>query len=440
MKIKNKITSAAALGLMLSASMTVSVFAAVKNVDLTIDTDNISGWTPGVAFFPEIELDEDDSDSIELKVDTADIMNANPTMGYTLRFTLDADSEILDEDLKVHGNGIRATYVDTVGMDGTSAEGRLLVYPYYQLPAPNPHIDFTAKTVSWEPVKYAGNYELVVSYTTKNGSDKTVHFKTKDTSKDISSYINAAADGGQIGVAVRALASDEEGYMDAKVDYASKTASWDSISGVEKYKVTIRYTNSSGMSVKKNQTVTGHSLSVSSYIMASGDGKVSVTVRGIPTGNDSKYYNIAPSDFADASGSTTSADTSDYEVDNVWDFTADYQAVVDGNFAAVANPTKAYSFGSTGIGTADGSWNRITYKWQYLVNGQPFNSGWKQIGSSWYFFDADGFMHTGWLQDNGKWYYLESKVGSTAGVMYTGTHQINGKSYVFGADGACTNK
>ena len=49
-------------------------------------------------------------------------------------------------------------------------------------------------------------------------------------------------------------------------------------------------------------------------------------------------------------------------------------------------------------------------------------------------------MHTGWLSDGGKWYYLESKVGNTAGTMFTGTHQINGKSYTFGADGACTNK
>lgn len=440
MKNEHKLLKGIGVGCMLAAAMTFSAFAAVKNVDLSIDTDNISGWTPGVAFFPEIELEDEDRDSMDIKVDTSDIMNANPTIGYTLRFAIEANDEILDDDLKVHGNGIRATYVDSVGSDGTSATGRLLVYPYYQLPSPEATIDYNAKTVSWQPVKYAGSYELVVTYITKNGSEKTVHLKTKDTEKDISGYINASANGGQLGIAIRALATDEEGYMEAAVDYSKKTASWEPISGVEKYKVTVRYTNSNGLSIKKNQTIEGHSMSVSSYIMASGDGKVSVTVRGIPTGNDSKYYNIAPSDFEEVKGSTTSADTSSYEVDNVWDFTADYQAVVDGNFAEVSNPTRAYSNGATGISTADGSWNRITYKWQYLINGQPFNAGWKKIGSSWYYFDADGFMHTGWLSDGGKWYYLESKVGNTAGTMFTGTHQINGKSYTFGADGACTNK
>ena len=36
--------------------------------------------------------------------------------------------------------------------------------------------------------------------------------------------------------------------------------------------------------------------------------------------------------------------------------------------------------------------------------------------------------------------YLESKVGGTAGTMFTGTHEINGKSYSFDASGVCTNK
>ncbi len=438
---KKKIIKTAVVSSMLAAAMSFSAYAAVKNIDISIDTDNIGDKEAGVAFIPDIEMeDDDDSGRFKIEVDTSDVVNANPTIPYTVRFSLDADEEVLDDDLKLHGNGIRATYVDSVASDGMSAAGRLLIYPFYQLTAPEAVINFSEKTVSWEPVRYAGKYELVVTYTTKNGTEKTTHLKTESTEKDISSYINAAADGGSVGVAVRALATDEGGYMDANVDYSAKTASWEPISGVEKYKVTIRYTNSKGMSQKKNQTVEGHSLNVSSYIMASGDGTVSVTVRGIPTGNDSKYFNIAPSEFAEAAGSTATADTSSYEVDNVWDFTADYEAVVDGNFAELSNPTRAYSNGATGVSTTDGSWKRVTYKWQYLIGGTAFNSGWKQIGSAWYYFDADGYMHTGWLNDGGKWYYLESKVGSTAGTMFTGTHEINGKSYSFDASGVCTNK
>ena len=63
----------------------------------------------------------------------------------------------------------------------------------------------------------------------------------------------------------------------------------------------------------------------------------------------------------------------------------------------------------------------------------------KQINDRWYYFDADSYMHTGWLELNGAWYYLESKVGSSTGVMCTGTREINGKTYIFGTDGVCIN-
>ena len=90
--------------------------------------------------------------------------------------------------------------------------------------------------------------------------------------------------------------------------------------------------------------------------------------------------------------------------------------------------------GGTGQGS---SWKRVTYRWQYLVNGAPYNAGWLKIGSSWYYFDPDGYMHTGWLTDtDGKRYYLETKVGSGQGQMVTGTREINGVVCSFDESGA----
>ena len=40
-------------------------------------------------------------------------------------------------------------------------------------------------------------------------------------------------------------------------------------------------------------------------------------------------------------------------------------------------------------------------------------------------------MATGWVNDGGTWYYL-----GPDGAMFTGTHVINGRTYVFDDSGA----
>ena len=204
----------------------------------------------------------------------------------------------------------------------------------------------------------------------------------------------------------------------------------------DRYRVRIAFTNLSGKAVTQEKTVTGNSLDVASYIASSADKTVRVMVRAIPGGNDHAYYNIALSEFGRAG---TTVDTYDYEVDDPWEFLSDYTAVVDGNFASRV-PTGASS-GVTGIGSgpsgSQGSWKRVTYKWQYFVNGAPFNGGWLKIGSFWYYFGSDGYMYTGWLTDtDGKTYYLETKVGSGQGQMVTGEREINGVLHAFDQSGA----
>lgn len=423
---KKYIFTAAAV---LSAAASITAFASTKYVDLDVERDNIPEHNAGEAFMPEFELNsENDLDNISISFGDGPEATANPTIPYNYEIKIHADDSSLDEDLQIRGTGIRSTYVDYVSADNADATGRLQVYPFYRLITPTVSIDYSSKTASWDEVPYAGKYEYVITYTLKNGTTKTSHGTTKQLHTSIASALSADADG-EIGIAVRALATDEEGYADATITSDGK-AVWDNMDWADKYKIRISYVNSSGRTVKQEYTVTGTSYNVQSFISSSADGNVKVTVRAVPKTNDHAYYNIAVSEFGTAGGETS--ETGDYDVDDPWAFLADYSSVVDGNFSA-----NVHTGASTGLTGSDSNWKRVTYKWQYMENGTAFSGGWKQIGGSWYYFDADGYMHTGWLTDNGKRYYLESKVGSGQGVMVTGTREINGKSYTFDASGAC---
>ena len=68
--------------------------------------------------------------------------------------------------------------------------------------------------------------------------------------------------------------------------------------------------------------------------------------------------------------------------------------------------------------------------WYYLTGSGAMAIGWVNDGGTWYFLNASGKMATGWLKDRGSWYYL-----SPSGAMLTGTQVINGRTYVFDANG-----
>ena len=436
-KVRKHTAFLAGMGMTAAAGILLSLpaFAMTKYVDLEINMDSIPEHNAGEAFMPLFELSSENNDNITVDFEDGPETTANPTIPYNYGVRIHSDNESLDEDLQIRGTGIRSTYVDFVSADNSEAEGRIQVYPFYRLITPEPVIDKASKSASWNAVPYAGKYEYVVTYTTKNGDTKTTHGTTKQTHASVSSALSADADG-EIGFAVRALATEEEGYADAVI--TDGVAGWKGMDWADKYRIRIQYTNPSGKKVKQEYTVTGTEYHVEGYINSSIDGNVRVTVRAVPKNNEHAYYNIALSEFGITGGE--SSETGDYDVEEPWAFLADYSAVVDGNFAAKV-PTGA-STGMTGINTGltgnGGSWKRVTYKWQYLVNGTPYNAGWLKLGNAWYYFDPDGYMHTGWLTDtDGKRYYLESKVGSGQGQMVTGTREINGQSYTFDVSGAC---
>ncbi len=68
--------------------------------------------------------------------------------------------------------------------------------------------------------------------------------------------------------------------------------------------------------------------------------------------------------------------------------------------------------------------------WYYLTGSGAMAIGWVNDGGTWYFLNAYGKMVTGWVKDRGTWYYL-----APSGAMLTGTQVINGRTYVFDANG-----
>lgn len=421
--IQREILAAGAI----AVAMTMPASAMMKSVEIRVDTDSITDETAGQAFLPPLEIEDEDEDMMELKVDADEIRDADPTIPYTVQFKLHADDEIFDDDLKIRGTGIRQTYVDSVSVDNTEAFGRLLIYPFYRLPQPeNVVVDYENKKISWTEVPYAGDYEVVISCTKKNGDLKTTRKRTKNTSIGIGSEI-AASSTGTLAVSVRALVTEEEGYVTA--DIVNGTARWDAFSSAEKYRVCIQWNDLDGKIHKKEETTEKTSKDVSAYLNSVSKQNVTVKVRAIPRLNESKYYNIAVSEWTEAGDGA--ADTSDYDTDNVWEMMAEYEAVVDGNFSKVITPNEK------DVVKKETAWKQCGWKWQYVENGEKVHDGWRKIDGSWYYFDADGFMHTGWLYDNGQWYYMESRAGAECGKMVVGIRQINGKEYLFDTNGIC---
>lgn len=418
----------------------VTSLAMIKNVEINADLDSVNEVDAGICFFPDYEVEDDDID-VQIAADTTSIKNNNPTIPATVNVTITSDAGALDDDLKISGTGIRSTYVDMVSVDNTEATGRLLVYPLYELVAPqNLAIDAANKQVSWSAVPYAGKYEVVITYVDKNGNEKTSHATTEKTYHSISTAL-ANAYQGSFGVAVRAIPTDEQGYQDAAINEKGM-ASWTGFDTAfaDEYEVRVSYTGTNGKKVTTKFRTKDTYHDVSGYMNSAQMGTFKVTVRAIPKKNDAKYYNIAFSDWSYA-GSYT-ADTSDYDIDDKWEFLSDYKATVEGDFATNIRSRGTYNSAdpkTIGSGSANASWKRTGYKWQYIADGVAYNQGWKQINGQWYYFDPDSFMHTGWLELNGARYYLESKVGSSTGAMVTGTRDINGKTYIFGDDGICLN-
>jgi GH24 family phage-related lysozyme (muramidase) len=91
-----------------------------------------------------------------------------------------------------------------------------------------------------------------------------------------------------------------------------------------------------------------------------------------------------------------------------------------------------YYLGSDGVMST--GWILDKGKWYYLKADGSMATGWVQYKAKWYYLTTTGAMALGWLQDKNKWYYLDFNGDMVVACNKT----INGKSYIFGADGAMT--
>ena len=143
---------------------------------------------------------------------------------------------------------------------------------------------------------------------------------------------------------------------------------------------------------------------------------------------------------------------------------------VNWHIACVGDDGKTYYiyqyFGSDGLSYS--GWKKISSKWYYFEGGHPagnvpfgvreidgknyvFNTSGVLAGAGWvkspfmddngnlhyYYANSSGIASVGWKQIGSKWYYFD-KTGETGdiGYRFTGKHVIDGKTYIFGDDGA----
>lgn len=438
------------LGVAVSALiMTTPAYAMIKSVHIDADLDNIPSKAAGEAFFPEFIPGDDDEDDISIdKQQINDQMTLNPTIPVVYKVKIKSDDGRLDEDLKVMSKGVRSTSVDYVSEDGEEAEVRLMVYPFYQLKKPEDIKIADNGIVSWKEVDFADKYEIIVSWNKKNGDEADKHFYKDDPRFDASSYIKKSKDG-KIGIAIRALPISEEGYMYVNEAYnegidsglkehgyvRTPNISWKRMDFADKYKICLEYIGSDGNKKKKYIVEDDTKRDIGAYINSAKDKRVKVTVRPLPRRDDREYFNLAMSEFAYAG--TIAVDTSDYEPEDYWDFLGDYEAVQDANMADYCRRKGQSS--NTSFGFRSANWKRTGSKWQYIRDGKAYNSGWLKINTYWYYFGNDGYLKTGWINDAGKWYYLDPSIGDDYGKMRTGNCKINGKDFIFAADGVCVN-
>ena len=102
---------------------------------------------------------------------------------------------------------------------------------------------------------------------------------------------------------------------------------------------------------------------------------------------------------------------------------------------------------------AAGEWAKDSGGWMWMgANGKAVRSKWIQDNGNWYYLKENGYMAAGewakdsrgwlwmdaggkavrskWIKSGGQWYYLDA-----GGYMVTGTVSIDGKDYVFDAQG-----
>lgn len=70
-------------------------------------------------------------------------------------------------------------------------------------------------------------------------------------------------------------------------------------------------------------------------------------------------------------------------------------------------------------------WLQDNRKWYYLGGDGVMQTGWITVGGNRYYMDPDGSMHKEWLLDNGAWYYFKPEDGTMLRDAYVEGYYVN---------------
>lgn len=366
------------LAVLSCAMMAMAAFPAmasekISDVHINIIPDEEDNMSPGEVHYgmePEV------ADGANYYVDEYDVSNSNPDPKKSYTYTIDIIPESgysfsSDVDVEVYGS----TSVTIKSKSSSKITIKAKTYPYHVLAEPsNIQIDTSAKKATWDEVKYAKNYSVIVYYTNKNGDEKQTKKTVSKESIDLDGYIGKYED---VDISVRAMkGSTEADKFISNSDYVKSNGSVDEDNSDDEYKFNIPTAKSDG----------------------------TTTNSGSSSGNSSSSNNGPSSSSND--GWTGSG--------NNWSYIHNGKKVT--GWLGI-NSTDWYLLDSNG--TMLSGWQKVEGKW-YLLNTNHDGTF--------------GKMLTGWQQVNGKWYYLNTSHDGTFGAMYENTTTPDG--YRVGADGA----
>lgn len=375
MKIKY-LTILLASALIATAGISAMAADKISNVRISIAPDNEDNMSPGDVYSNM----EPEASSGNYYVDEYNVSKTDPDPKSSYTYTIDILPEsgyTFDSktDVSVYG----ATEVTIKSRSSSKITVKAKTYPWHVLSEPtNIKIDKDSKKATWDEVKYAKKYSVIISYKNKNGDEKETTKSVTKASIDLDGYIGKYED---VDVAVRAIKGTTEGdkYI-SNSDYVNSDGTVDDDNSDDEYTFNVPTAKSDGTSTSNSNN----------------------------SSSDNSNSNSGPSSSLNNKNDGWTGSGND------WSYIHNGQKVT----------------GWLGINSSD---------WYLMDSNGKMLVGWQYSDGKWYLLNTNhdgtyGKMLVGWHNVNRKWYYMNTKHDGTYGAMYANTRTPDG--YTVGADGA----
>lgn len=362
MKIKKYAIAMLSCAMMAMTAFSAAAAEKIDSVHIRIvpEDDNLSPGETYSGMEPEV------SDSAAYYVDEYDVSTSSPEAKKSYTYTIDVLPEsgysfASDVNVDVYG----ATSVTVKSKSSSRLELKVKTYPYHVLEEPSGiKIDEEKKEATWNAVKHAKNYSVIVSYKNKNGDERETKKTVSKTSIDLKGYIGKYED---VDISVRAMkGTTEADRFISNSDYIRSDGSEDSENSGDEYEFNIPTTGTGSINSSESSSKSPSS--------SNNNG---------PSANTGTLNN--KNDGWNGSG-------------NDWSYIHNGKKVT----------------GWLGINSTD---------WYLFDNSGKMLSGWQKVDGRWYLLNTNhdgtyGKMLTGWQKVNGTWYYLNTAHDGTYGAMF----------------------